>query len=258
MKITLTDVMRGIHNLTLYNKLPASQFRFLIGLICKANSLGFKKTMELNNSDAMGLGGGNSRQTVNQLRQGLSEFRIDGQPILEVEHGSYYKNISAKYRINYALLTQNGSPWKDEGGSSPSSDASKNLDGDGTVVLTDVLTTPRSDQKREEEINPPTPPNEVTTSEGQENENAGAGGGIIPEDSEEDWITYLVGILCKPKEKFPPIDILEKATWLVKHNDLELIEECYDEFQAIPIVKIRNSTALFMSMVEKRGGEVIR
>lgn len=149
MKITLTNVMLGVHRLSLYNKLPSAQFRFFMGLLFKANDLGFKKTIELNISDAMGVGGGNSRQSVNQLRQGLCEFRVNGDPILEVEHGSNFKNISAKYEINYSLLIQNGSPWN-ESVPSPSRDASKKNDGDGTVSMTDVLTSPRSDQKRGE------------------------------------------------------------------------------------------------------------
>jgi hypothetical protein len=183
--------MRGVHNLSLYNKIPPSQFRFLIGLICKANSLGFKTVMEITNSDAMGLGGGNSRQAVNQLRNGLCKFKIDDVPILEVEHGSHFKNISAKYKINYGLLVENGSFWQ-KGTPSPSTHPSRNpsrdFDGSLPVTLTDPLTTPRSEEKRGEEDHHTTV-NKVTTGEGGEKKSENGGGGIFAngEKPEEEY-----------------------------------------------------------------------
>lgn len=161
---TLIDVMKGIHNLSLYNKIPAPQFRFLIGLICKANSLGFKPIMEITNNDAICLGGGNSRQSVNRLRKGLEEFELDGDPILVVTHGSHFKNISAKYEINFKALCQNGNAWypspsqKNDGSDGANTNPSQKNDGEGApscnnrhANATDPVTTPRSDQKRLEE-----------------------------------------------------------------------------------------------------------
>jgi len=163
-KLTLTDIMLGVYNLGLCSKIPSAQFRFLIGLILKGNSLGFKKVMEITNGEAMSIGGGNSRQSVNRLRQGLCEFMIDDKPILDVVHGEHLKNVSAKYEVNYDLLVGNGSIWR-----RPKPLPSQNYDGssDASVdgyddanekirhkKVTDAVTTPRSDQKEETTADP--------------------------------------------------------------------------------------------------------
>jgi len=155
--LSLTDVMLGVYNLGLCSKIPAAQFKFLIGLILKGNSLGFKPVMEITNGEAMAIGGGNSRQSVNRLRQKLCEFTIDDKPILDVVHGEHLKNVSAKYEVNYDLLAGNGSMWrKPKPLASQNCDASVDGYDDGNEKtrhkkVTDAVTTPRSDQKRSDQ-----------------------------------------------------------------------------------------------------------
>lgn len=189
-RITLTDVMLGVHNLGLCSKIPPAQFRFLIGLILKGNSLGFKPVMEITNGEAMAIGGGNSRQSVNRLRQSLCKFKVDDKPILKVLHGNNLKNISAKYKISYDLLWQNGSVWRGS-----TAYASQNNDGsnDGSndasdpVMMTDTVTSLRSEEKREEDHTHPTV-NLVTTGEGVEEKSKNGGGFVLTEEkSEEDF-----------------------------------------------------------------------
>ena len=108
----IIDVVKGIHALGLYSHIKPASFTFFIGLICKANELGFKEEISLTTSQAMSLGGGNSRQSVHQHRAVLCKFKVDGQPILEVRRGNLTQNHAAKYKINYEILQKYGSSWK--------------------------------------------------------------------------------------------------------------------------------------------------
>jgi len=107
----IIDIIKGIHALQLYIRIPNSAFTFFIGLICKANELGFKEEISLTTQQAMALGGGNSRQTVNNNRKILSNTKIDKQALLKVQHGSNIKNYAAKYKINYEILVKYGTLW---------------------------------------------------------------------------------------------------------------------------------------------------
>jgi hypothetical protein len=245
--------MRGVYNLGLCNKIPAAQFRFLIGLILKGNSLGFKPVMEITNGEAMGIGGGNSRQSVNRLRKGLCKFRIDGKILLRVSHGNNLKNISAKYQIDYDLLCQNGSVWR---GSkllpSQIGDASSDASSDAsdpvmmTQVVTDTVTSLRSDQKRGEQITAAC--KDLATLDNKE------AIWVPPVDTAEDWIEYLMGIIKKPNQKYLKLEIQEKIKWLVANNDIVLLEECYEEFRQVPVARVNNRYAYFMKIIEDRGG----
>lgn len=160
-KITIIDIMNGIHKLGLYNKIPAPEFRFLIGLLCKANELGFKREITLSIADAMCLGGGNSRQSVNRLRTSLEQIDVEGDKLLKVTHGWHFKNVAAKYVINYELLTKQNDVWKkdapspsqnNDGNKVPSQDSSQMNDGNEDFrhrIDTNRVTFPRSEVEEE-------------------------------------------------------------------------------------------------------------
>ena len=146
-RITIIEIINGIHKLQLYNALPASQFTFFMGLICKANELGFKETISLTNSAAMALAGVESRQSINRLRTALSKFKVDGEKLLEFSHGNHSKNVAAKYKINYNLLIRQNRIWQGfDARVSQKRDGSGDGSGDACVPFL------RSDQKREEKI----------------------------------------------------------------------------------------------------------
>ena len=144
-RVTIIDIINGIHKLQLYNVLPASQFTFFVGLICKANELGFKEELTLTNSSAMALAGVESRQSINRLRKALAKFKIDGEKILEFSHGNHFKNVAAKYKINYNLLVRQNHVWRAvEPTLSQKRDGSSDGSSDGSVPFH------RSEKRRKE------------------------------------------------------------------------------------------------------------
>jgi len=109
---TLIEIMVGVYNLRICNMVKGSDFRFLIGLIMKANELRFPEELSLTNDQAMDIGGGKSRQHVNQLRKSLSEVRVGGEPLLNVTPGDAWAERCAIYRINYDVLLKNSPVWQ--------------------------------------------------------------------------------------------------------------------------------------------------
>lgn len=259
----LTDIMRGIRKHGLIDRMSQECFTFLVGLILEANELGFKNPIGLTVNQALPIGGGNNRQTLHSRRTSLAKFKIDGKQLVKIKAGNKGKNSVATYEIDYNLLCSYNSVWQ-QVEELPSKKLDNSPDSTPTVDPTVPLRlTPQSSDHpkiREEErrTDPPTPQNDITTQVSSETEEAGAGRDGLVEDSEEDWITYVIDIMKKPNEQFPEIGLTDTAAWLVKHNDLALIEECYDAFQQIPIADVRNRPAYFMRMIEQRGGKVIR
>lgn len=103
-KYTLTDIIRGIRKHGLVSRLSEEAYTFLVGLISVADDLDFKNPFTLTATQAMSSGGGNSRQAVNRRRKTLSEYKIDGKPILIFSPGNHSKNNAASYFIDYDLL----------------------------------------------------------------------------------------------------------------------------------------------------------
>ena len=74
------------------------------------------------------------------------------------------------------------------------------------------------------------------------------------EDTAEDWIGYLIDIMKKPEQKYAPIAVQELAQWLVANNDLELLEQCYEEFALVPLKKVFNRIGFFLKIIADVGG----
>lgn len=256
--LSLTDVMNGMNGLSLNMKLSPPLFQFFWGLIMAANSLKprFKNPFDLTVGQAIGIGGGNSRQAVWTKQQKLKKIKIDGHWLVKIKNGNRQKNVPATYEINYELMVPLNLVIPEfQAHQSKIIDSSVDASVDRSIDRSVDHPKIREEKRRS---NPPTPKTDVTKQMSSDTEKAGAGDGLLPEDSDEDWITYIVDIMSKPKDKFPPLDLIERATWLVKHNDLELLEECYDVFQKVPLADVSNRPAYFMSIIEARGGEVIR
>ena len=106
---TLLDVMLGIDKHDLVCKLTEEAFTFLVGIILAHNRREFDMPFDLNNTQAMAAGGGNTPKSVRRRRATLCKFRIQGKPLLKVISGNYGRNTCAKYEINYKnLLSYNG------------------------------------------------------------------------------------------------------------------------------------------------------
>ncbi len=263
-RFTLIDVMNGMFDLSLHTILTPPCFTFFWGIIqmCNRFKPRFKNPFTLTLAQATAAGGGISRQAIWDKQQRLNKVTVDGRSLITITAGSRKDNKAAKYNINYKLIVPE-KPVVIESTEIPSIiiDELRTICGrsgqEPSKIIDDLLTFLRSDQIRGDQI-PPTPLNDATTEEGtRETEEAG-GGWSPPEDSEEDWIEYITDALKPLDVKYPKLDIVEKSKWLVSNNDLVLIEECYQEFMQIPMVKIGNRVAFFMKMVEDRGGEVIR
>jgi len=111
---TLLDVMLGVYKHGLACKLSEESFTFLIGLILEHNDKGFKMPFDLNNQQAMGIGGGNTPKSVRRRRLTLSKFKIDGEPLLKFTSGNYGRSTCAKYEINYKKLLLYKGMWTGE------------------------------------------------------------------------------------------------------------------------------------------------
>lgn len=109
---SLIDIMRGVHALGLYTKLPDAQFKFLMGLILQCNELAFKNPMELTNSDALALCECETRQGLNQLRKRLARQRLYGEWFIKVTPGDRWVKRSSTYRINLNFLSSQGKLWQ--------------------------------------------------------------------------------------------------------------------------------------------------
>jgi hypothetical protein len=71
-----------------------------------ANSLQprFKNPFDLTVNQAIGIGGGNSRQAVWVKQQKLKKVKIEGKWLVHIHSGNKQKNVPARYEINYNLL----------------------------------------------------------------------------------------------------------------------------------------------------------
>jgi len=105
-QLSLTDVQNGMFKQSVQMKLGGSLFQFLWGLIMTANNLKprFKNPFDLTVGQAIGIGGGNSRQAVWTKQQKLKKIRIEGQWLVKIKNGNKQKNIPATYEINYNLI----------------------------------------------------------------------------------------------------------------------------------------------------------
>lgn len=105
-RLSLTDVMLGIERLSLHNILTPANFRFFWGLIMIGNRLNprFKNPFDVTVNQAIGAGGGESRQGVNRRQHALKKIRIDGQWLIKIKAGSKVNNRAALYEINYGLI----------------------------------------------------------------------------------------------------------------------------------------------------------
>ncbi len=172
-ELSLIDVMNGMYRLSLQTKLSPPCFRFFWGLIMLGNTLTprFKNPFDVAVEQAVGLGGGISRQSINAKQRMMRKVRINGEWLVKIKPGKRSKKTPALYEINYDLLVPQSL-------SMPTFEAypSKKLDEPVDEPVDDHLSLLRSDQKREED--PHTISNKVTT--GMEgDENSENGGGVI-------------------------------------------------------------------------------
>ena len=99
---TIPEIMQGVHVLGLYAQIPAAPLRFFIGILFKT-ILDFNpyKAPVLPIVGAIGLGGGNSRQSVHQNSKLLSRVIIDDQPLFS----TFRINTNTReYRVNITIL----------------------------------------------------------------------------------------------------------------------------------------------------------
>lgn len=101
---SLIDVMLAIERHSLITRLSEQAFTFLIGLVMRANDQDFTNPIELSNSQAMAVGGGNNRQSVHRRRGSLCAFKINGKPFLKVKPGDKLRNNVASYIFDYDTL----------------------------------------------------------------------------------------------------------------------------------------------------------
>lgn len=164
-KYTLIDVMRGIRKHGLIDKMSPECFAFLIGLILEANEIGFKNPIGFTVNQALPIGGGNSRQTLNNRRRSLSKVKIDGDPIVTIVAGNNAQNSVATYDIDYNLLCSLNDSWSDHS-SQPSNKIDSTYDSYETALTTGSnrvthgpldgsRTILRSEEKRKEKKNTP-------------------------------------------------------------------------------------------------------
>lgn len=168
--VKLTNVIIGLFKHNLINAMSDEQWTFLTGLIMYANDKGFKNPIDLSVKQAIGAGGGNSRQSVNRRRNALKKIKIDGKPILKVKAGVPGQNIVAKYDIDYDLICSYNGIWYDE-----KKDASQKSDGKRTQGGRKADGGRDHPKIREEkDQGPPNPQTDETTSIEQETQEAGA------------------------------------------------------------------------------------
>ena len=110
--ITLTNVMIGIRKHGLIDKMSEECFTFLIGIILEANELWFKNPIGLTVSQALAIGGGKSRQTLNGRRKSLAKIRVGGKRLVKVKSGNKGQNSVATYEIDYNLLCSYNGVWQ--------------------------------------------------------------------------------------------------------------------------------------------------
>lgn len=112
-RITLIDVMRGIRKHGLIDRMSEECFTFLIGIILEANELGFKNPIGLTVSQALPIGGGRSRQTLNGRRKSLAKVKVDGKQLVKVKAGNKGQNSVATYEIDYISLCSYNGVWQE-------------------------------------------------------------------------------------------------------------------------------------------------
>ena len=224
-RITLIDVMRGVRKHGLIDRMSEECFTFLIGIILEANELGFKNPIGLTVSQALPVGGGHNRQTLNGRRKSLAKVKIDGKQLVKIKAGNKGQNSVATYEIDYNLLCSQNGAW--QGLETPPSNKLDNSPSIHTTSQPHVNTQPayhpkiRSEEKREE--NPPNPPNDVTTSDEPENEKEE--GGVAPLDQDED--------LDRTVQKVKYIQELILRKWkhqLKKAPDIGAVKDALREF----------------------------
>lgn len=238
---TYPELLKLFYKHSFPDQLGAPASSVAQAIIYKANDLYFPADWKMSNVE-LSLLSGEDVSNIGRTRQKVLDVcKIDGVPMFTYVGNK--KRKAGKYIINYSLT----STWRQDSVNESSNSRQKEgeIDNDPNSTL------------RNETKHPPTPLNDITTGI-EETDDGGDGGWISPADTEEDWIEYVTDALKPIDVKYPKLDIVEKAKWLVQNNDPVLIEECYDEFMQIPVVKINNRVAFFMAMVEDRGGEVIR
>lgn len=105
--------MRGIHTLRLYSKLTGSQFSFFIGLILRANELGFRNPLELTNNEALALTSDiRTQEGLRSMRNRLAKVKVYGQWLLRVRNGNRWKKRTVSYSINYNFLMLQTKIWQ--------------------------------------------------------------------------------------------------------------------------------------------------
>ena len=114
----------------------------------------FKNPFDLTVDQAMGIGGGRTRQSVNQKQHTLNDVRIDRKALIYIKPGNKLHNTAAKYKINYKMILA-ASPAYSESPDRPS----REIDNPLTIPLRSIEdsvddNTPilRSDQKRSDKI----------------------------------------------------------------------------------------------------------
>lgn len=155
-QLSLTDVMLGMERLSIHLILTPSCFRFFWALIMKANSLNprFKNPFDLSASQAVGIGGGESRQAVNQKQNTLKNIKIDGEWLIKIKAGSKINNRPALYEINYDLILPQRlfvPTFAAQPSNSVDDTLDDTLDGDVDGILDDNRSILRSEERRGEE-----------------------------------------------------------------------------------------------------------
>ena len=124
--ISLTDVMRAIRKLRFATRLSPPVFVFFIGLILEANEAKFPVMMRLYPVEESGIGGGNSRQSVNTNREKLANLKIGHKPVVKIHVTKAGRSSYADYEINFPLLVEQVQLWRRVEG-----DSSRKNEGNG-------------------------------------------------------------------------------------------------------------------------------
>jgi hypothetical protein len=191
-QLSLTDVMLGMHRLSLQHVLSPANFRFFWGLIMLANTLKprFKNPFNVTVNQAIGAGGGETRQAIHKRQVSLRKVKIDGQKLIKIVPGSNVKSRPALYEINYGLIVPPNLVVPVFGRkASTNGDAMGDAMGDavGDAVGDAMGTILRSEEKREDPYH--TIVNKVTTGKGADKNSGNDGGGFLltEEKPEEDF-----------------------------------------------------------------------
>ena len=102
MKRTLTNLWNGYFRAKIFVNLSPSADRLFLGVLNKANEMGFPDTFSMANSEAMANGNIKSEPTLYNRRNELADYTFMNEWLLRYEKGEV--DHCGEYEINYDLL----------------------------------------------------------------------------------------------------------------------------------------------------------